>query len=163
MCFYYKIESRQERRGFSRLHNVQINSGVQPTSYSVNTGVISRGECGRAWRKPNHSCPSSVEVKFSKAIPLLPLWLTAWTGISVPSFEEIEASQVWQVTGVWIIVQQQRVVSILPCFDNNHSYLKYVSRISIKVDLVRFAILQIKFLAHDLKKIDRYVGMRVCR
>lgn len=48
--------------------------------------------------------------------------------------------------------------------DNSQSYLKYgwVSRISRRVKVVQFAILQVKVLARGLKKRDRYVGMCEC-
>jgi hypothetical protein len=57
-----EFESRQGKKKFSLLHIVQTGSGVHPTSYKLGTGVSFPG-VKRQGREPDHSPPTSTEVK----------------------------------------------------------------------------------------------------
>jgi len=66
-----RIESPQGKGIFSLLQNFQTVSGAHPASYSMGTGVFSRG-VERLGREVDHSHPSSAGVK------------TGWSYTSTP-------------------------------------------------------------------------------
>jgi len=67
-----------ESRGFSLLQNVKTNSGAYPASYSVGTGVLSRGYGGRVVKFTHfHPLP---RLRMSGSVFLLPVYdFVAWS------------------------------------------------------------------------------------
>jgi hypothetical protein len=97
---------------FSPLQNVQTSCGAHPVSYSMGTGVLSRGKVARMCRTTGlHLVP---RLRMSGAIPQLPLYaFMAWRGktftFSTLSFAFIRynSTVIWQArTGArsgWVV------------------------------------------------------------
>jgi hypothetical protein len=66
------------KRNFSVTYSVQTGPGDNPISYQMGTEVFFQG-VKRPGREPNHSAPSSAEVKNDWALPPLPS-KSSWCG-----------------------------------------------------------------------------------